>query len=151
MSDSVSGIELIRCIYSSSATEQFTHDDITALLEKARKHNASINVTGMLLYDAGSFFQVLEGDRQVVEALYEKIAKDPLHDNVKKVIVELVEERDFSEWTMGYSGVTRQDLRNIEGLNDFFSTKRCFTELDEGRAKTLLAAFKDGRWRNTLK
>ncbi|MEM7363377.1 MAG: BLUF domain-containing protein, partial [Pseudomonadota bacterium] len=34
-------------------------------------------VTGMLLYHEGSFLQALEGDRAVVEALYERIEEDP--------------------------------------------------------------------------
>ena len=51
---------------------------------------------------------------------------------------------------MGYAGVTREDLKEIDGLNDFFSSHNCYTDLDEVHAKMLLNAFIDGRWRLTL-
>jgi hypothetical protein len=50
---------------------------------------------------------------------------------------------------MGFSNVSREELAKIEGTNDFFSKARCFAELDLGRAKKLLAAFRDGRWHKT--
>lgn len=144
-------VDLVHCIYTSAGTMEFNKEQIVSLLEAARKNNSTLNVTGMLLYDDGAFFQVLEGDREVVEKLFEKISKDKRHDRVTKIIVEAIEERDFSEWTMGYSGVSKEDLKKITGLNDFFSTKKCFTDLDEGRSKKLLGAFKEGQWRATLR
>ncbi len=142
---------LIHCIYSSVEVTTFSHDEMIKLLAKVKEKNAKLNVTGMLLYDEGSFFQVLEGPKKTVTQLFEKISKDKRHDRVTKIIQEPIEDRNFAEWTMGYSGVTREELKKIEGLNDFFYTKKCFTELDEGRAKTLLEAFKKGQWRASLK
>lgn len=141
---------LVHCIYSSAETAPFTPDDIVALLEKAREDNAKLGVTGMLLYDNGTFFQVLEGESDVVLSLLDIIQKDKRHDRVVKIIYEDIEERDFSGWTMGYSGFTRDDLKSIEGLNDFFQGGNQYTDLDEGRAKTLLEAFKDGKWRASI-
>ncbi len=141
---------LVHCIYSSVGTIEFSQDDILALLEKARRNNAGLGVTGMLLYDSGSFFQVLEGEPEVVTSLLEKIQQDKRHDRVVRIIYEEIEARDFSEWTMGYSGVTREDLRNVEGLNDFFRGNNHYADLDEGRAKTLLKAFREGQWRSSI-
>lgn len=42
--------------------------------------NARVDVTGMLLYHGRTFFQVLEGDRGVVEPLFDRIGKDKRHD-----------------------------------------------------------------------
>ena len=67
-----------------------------------------------------------------------------------KIIYENIDNRDFSEWTMGYSDVTKEDLRKIEGLNDFFRSNSSYIDLDKGRAKTLLKAFKDGQWRASI-
>ena len=51
---------------------------------------------------------------------------------------------------MGFSQVSRKDLALISGTNDFFSGASCFLSLDSGRAKKLLSAFREGRWRKTL-
>jgi EAL domain-containing protein (putative c-di-GMP-specific phosphodiesterase class I) len=37
------------------------------------------------------------------------------------------------------------------GMNDFFTYASCFGELNQGRAKKLLTAFKEGRWRTKVK
>ena len=144
-------IKLIHCIYASAGTEEFTPQDIVELLDKAKENNSKLDVTGMLLYEDGSFFQVLEGEYEAVSKLFKKIALDKRHEKIIKIIQEPIEERLFGDWTMGYSGISKNDLKDIEGLNDFFSSRQCYTELDSGRAKKLLAAFKDGKWRASLK
>ena len=36
------------------------------------------------------------------------------------------------------------------GANDFFQDRRCLDRVDMGRARQLLLAFAEGRWRRTL-
>jgi Sensors of blue-light using FAD len=144
-------MDLVQCIYCSTCTNpSFAAPELKALLDNCRTSNAARNVTGMLLFHAGAFFQVLEGDRTVVEALFEKISSDKRHCNAKKIILEPIAERAFAAWTMGHSGLGPRELGAIQGLNDFFARGQSYQELDEGRAKMLLAAFKEGRWRATL-
>ncbi len=104
----------------------------------------------MLLFREQTFFQILEGDRAVVDALFEKLAIDKRHTRVTKIIVEPIEQRSFAEWTMGYSKITTKELAEIPSLNDFFAKGMSYLELGEGRAKTLLGAFKEGKWRLSL-
>ena len=144
-------MDLVHCIHCSASTSgAFSPSDLHVLLESCRTSNATRDVTGMLLHQSQSFFQVLEGDRSVVEALFEKIALGPRHTRVTRVILEPISERAFANWTMGYPRVSEKELAEIPGLNDFFVRPRSYLELGEGRAKTLLAAFKDGRWRMNL-
>lgn len=141
---------LIHCIYSSVEAVEFSPEDISELLEQARINNATLGVTGMLLYDKGAFFQLLEGQQEVVDPLLKKIQGDERHEHFIKIIQEDIEQRDFAEWTMGYSGVKSDELRSIEGLNDFFGSGKRYIDLDEGRAKTLLKGFKEGKWRASI-
>lgn len=142
--------ELIQCIYASAATEHFDHQDLIELLEKARSNNAKVDVTGMLLYHEQSFFQVLEGETNRVHQIYNRIKDDPKHTQVIKLIVEPISERHFADWSMGYAGIDQEDLRRVSGLNDFYSSKKCFTELEAGRARQLLEQFRAGCWRQRL-
>ena len=141
---------LVHCIYSSASTIPFSQEDIISLLDVARANNKKLDVTGMLLYDEGSFFQVLEGYASVVDSLLLEIEKDKRHDRVVKLIYEPIAARDFSEWTMGYSKVAREDLKKIEGLSGFFQEDNHYIDLNAGRAKTLLTAFKDGKWHASI-
>ncbi|SEQ38542.1 Sensors of blue-light using FAD [Solimonas aquatica] len=144
-------MELVHCIYTSAArSPAFGRKELDELLKVCRTNNQAHGVTGMLLFEKGSFFQILEGERSQVEALFDKIATDPRHVRINKLIVERIAQRDFGEWTMGHGEISALDLLRIPGLNDFFSRGQSYEQLNEGRAKLLLAAFRDGDWRTRL-
>lgn len=139
---------LIRCIYTSKATRAISSDDIKDILAKARAKNAELDITGMLLFDQGAFFQVLEGPDRAVDKLYKKILRDKRHTTLSKVLQEPIVKRDFGDWTMGFPGLTANHLKKIPGLNDFFQAGKCLADMDEGRARTLLEGFREGKWRS---
>lgn len=141
---------LIHLIYNSAATYPFTEEDFSVMLRKARSKNASLDITGMLLYIEGCFFQVLEGPENVVIELAETVRQDPRHTRMTTIIQEPIAKRAFSEWTMGFTQMSLINLGDIEGLNDFFTIGKVLTDIDSGRAKKLLTAFKQGRWRVKL-
>lgn len=143
--------KLTHLIYSSAATPEFNPADLKTILQSARSKNAQQSVTGMLLYTSGSFFQVLEGDEARLTELFARISLDPRHRNVTKIIHEPIAQRSFGDWTMGYLEVAPTELEAIEGLNDFFRDGSSLTNLRAGRAKKLLSAFAQGRWRALLK
>jgi hypothetical protein len=138
---------LIHVIYASLATPQFKEFHIPALLEQTRNANAQRDVTGMLLYIAGSFFQVLEGEAVQVDAVYERITHDSRHTRITQIIREPIVERAFNEWTMGFATLAGPDAGELIGENDFFADASCISKMDRGRAKKLLHAFAGGRWR----
>ena len=142
----MSAESLIHIIYASAESRSLSQDDLDLILRQSRRNNARLGITGILLYAEGSFFQVLGGAPEAVDTLYKTIAADPRHCKVTQIIREPIARRVFQDWTMGYSSLTKAELRNIDGLNDFFDAATCFTELDPGRAKRLLNAFIAGRW-----
>ena len=141
---------LIHCIYASAATRAFETAELAQLLQRAREKNAGLNLTGMLLHVDGSFFQVLEGPDDVVHTLYASIQRDPRHHQVTSIIVEPIARRSFEAWTMGFSSVSREALAGMSGVNDFFDQAGGPCRIDAGRAKKLLSAFREGRWRTQL-
>jgi hypothetical protein len=136
-------------IYASVATQTFSALQLAELLQKSRVSNKLHGLTGMLLHsDAdGSFFQVLEGEPEAIDKLYEKLLLDKRHSHLTLIIREPIPEREFAEWTMGFSSVSSEKLREVPGLNDFFDKGSSFSDLDPGRAKKLLSRFVEGRWR----
>lgn len=142
--------DLCTLIYNSAATHPMTESDLVGLLEQSRNHNPAVGVTGMLLYHDHCFFQVLEGPRDAVHTLADRIEQDRRHTQMTVIIDEPIHKRSFGEWTMGFAHVSPEDLRRIDGMNDFFDGQRVLTDVDAGRAKKLLAAFGQGRWRVRL-
>jgi len=142
--------QLVHLIYCSAAARPFSRSELMALLATARANNVRGDVTGMLLYAEGSFFQVLEGAPETIEGIFTAIQRDKRHQQITVIIKEPIAKRVFADWTMGYAALQPKDVESIIGVNDFFASGRSFAQLDSGRAKKLLAAFKQGRWRTTL-
>ncbi len=88
---------LIHLIYSSAATRELSEEDLMHLLDRARRKNSKLDVTGMLLYAEGSFFQVLEGEALTVDELFRIIAQDERHTQVVTIIREPIPTRAFGE------------------------------------------------------
>ncbi|MDY6949632.1 MAG: BLUF domain-containing protein [Pseudomonadota bacterium] len=140
-------MNLIHCIYASSATSSFRESDIPKLLKHARAKNAELGITGMLLYIEGSLFQVLEGDASAVDAVYAAISVDARHARVTQIIREPIARRSFDDWSMGFASLGRDEAAQLVGANDFFASATCIERISTGRASKLLRAFGAGRWR----
>ena len=138
---------LIHLIYSSGAATPFSNDDLLELLSKARQKNANLHVTGMLLHIDGSFLQVIEGQPEVIDTLFGTISADPRHTDIVTIIREAIPKRSFSDWSMGFADISRADLEEMEGVSDYLISSDEASSIAPGRAKKLLSAFSDGRWR----
>jgi hypothetical protein len=141
---------LARLVYVSVRSPKLDQKSLPALLGPIRKKNAALGISGILLSVDDSFFQILEGEPEVVASLYTRIEADDRHTKLLKLIVEPIEARDFNEWSMGLAQLTRKELDSVPGLNDFFQEGTTLSDLSDGRARSLLTAFRDGRWRSRI-
>lgn len=134
-------------VYTSIANHHMSHQELIDLLSQSRENNRNADITGILLYLEGCFFQVLEGDTNKIEALFEKISNDTRHHSVMKLTFEPLGERGFTNWTMCYQSVTREELASIAGLTDFLD-EDCtgFHNMGTARAQKLIESFREGRW-----
>jgi diguanylate cyclase (GGDEF)-like protein/PAS domain S-box-containing protein len=87
-------------IYVSQAVQPILDTPLDALLKPARNANRATGITGCLLYQDGYFMQMLEGNRETVFALYEKIKGDPRHRDVSLVMEGPARHRVFMDWSM---------------------------------------------------
>lgn len=136
--------QLIHCAYASVLTPGHTEAELVPILTKARRTNADIGATGVLLFHNNSFFQVLEGPKAAIGQLYRRITADPRHNQVTKLIDEPVEERSFRAWTMGLVKPSPTDLADVPGLAPFVEAGRPLVDLSPGQARELLVALARG-------
>lgn len=91
----------IGCLtYKSVATASPSPTDLRALVGKARARNRKLSVTGMLLYEDGSFLQTLEGPPDKLDALWSSIKLDPRHEHIEVLSEHMVPARLFSDWDL---------------------------------------------------
>jgi hypothetical protein len=81
-------------------------EGIAAILASARRTNARLGVTGALMFNAGCFAQVLEGPRDAVAQVFERIRRDPRHDDVTLLAFGPEPERAFEHWSMAFIGAS---------------------------------------------
>lgn len=98
--DSGSGSWIGCLTYKSIATASPSATDLRALVGKARSRNRQLSVTGMLLYENGSFLQTLEGPPDKLDALWSSIKQDPRHDHIEVLSEHMVPARLFSDWDL---------------------------------------------------
>ncbi|UTA48342.1 BLUF domain-containing protein [Simiduia sp. 21SJ11W-1] len=96
-----------RLTYASTATFATNsrggiESDVARILLQSRKNNSHVGVGGVLHYGNGYFFQCLEGPRDRVNALYQKISEDPRHKNVQVLSMVTISARLFDRWSMKY-------------------------------------------------
>jgi hypothetical protein len=91
---------LIRLIYASRA-RNLGPMDVKDILERSRRNNLALGVTGALCLSNGIFLQCLEGDRRVVNALYHRILMDARHTDPAILDFEAIVHRQFGAWSMG--------------------------------------------------
>ncbi len=72
--------------YISTATLDFTDQEILELLQSWKEKNSSLNIRGILLYSQGHFFQVLEGEKRAVLGVFHTIQKDSRHKGIIQVM-----------------------------------------------------------------
>lgn len=101
-------------LYTSSSTREANHELLDAILQTARANNSRLGITGMLLFNEGSFVQLLEGDKEKVQETFSKISKDPRHYNIEVVIEASVNNRYFPNWQMGFKWLEKDDLKRID-------------------------------------
>jgi hypothetical protein len=116
---------LERLLYRSKATNTLGSLHLFNMLSEARAKNATLGITGHLLYTEEVFVQCIEGPPESIASLWESLQRDPRHHAIELLARGPREQRRFSEWTMAFSSypsLNRFDMPgffavNKEGMN----------------------------------
>ena len=135
-------------VYTSSSVGLFQEDDLLAILHQSRKNNSESGITGVLLYVNGSIIQVLEGRKEAIESLYQRIVQDGRHTGVTRIINCAIKQRLFANWTMGYQTITTRQLDNIETVLDLDNYEELALESDGNIILKMINLFYHGNQYN---
>jgi hypothetical protein len=114
--------------YLSAATMEPSKADLQAILELAVKQNQASNISGFLMYAEQCFFQVIEGPKLEIDALYSNLLSDTRHHCVTRILYNEVDHRRFSNWSMAFIQYDKADDVSIKGystyLHDFMASAK---------------------------
>jgi hypothetical protein len=119
-------------LYISESTSYFKEEnDLTSIIEKSVANNKLKDITGMLMKNGEFFIQLLEGKKENVIFVFNKIQHDRRHNHVKILIKEEINTRLFPNWNMGLINnakfelelkdlipLIHSDIRKIKGTKE---------------------------------
>lgn len=102
-------------VYCSRAAEGVDDVEVGRIVESAQRRNLASNITGVLVFGNGVFFQLIEGPAAQIRKLIATLHCDPRHyDVVSLDWSEERRERLYPNWEM--ERVAADDIRVV--LND---------------------------------
>jgi len=102
-------------VYVSASTRLLTENELRVILIENELKNRYKDISGLLLYSAGIFMQVLEGNRTNVEEAYQLIGDDIWHKDVIKLSEGNCWDRFFANWYMSFNTQHPQSFAAYKG------------------------------------
>lgn len=143
----------LELIYVSKSTERLDTSQLEQLLQCCRQNNTSIGISGLLLYDGqGTFIQLLEGEPQHIDRLFNTICQDPRHTHIHTLSRKTITQRSFSDWRMGFHYFSDTPVSLPDGYSEWLTKPEPnSTDQLNSFALSLLNYFRDtSRTGNTI-
>jgi hypothetical protein len=91
---------LSKLVYRSRAVHPMSSVDVHNLTLAAQARNRAESITGLVLYDEGSFFQWLEGPAEGLGRVIRSISNDPRHTDIQVLDDRSAKKRMFTDWSL---------------------------------------------------
>lgn len=97
------GAPVFRLVYRSRlcVPDDERRDVVSQILAVARTKNEQQGITGALIVWEDNVVQTLEGEEGTIRSLYERIERDPRHENVE-ISDTATGDRAFGRWSMAW-------------------------------------------------
>ena len=93
-------MSLCRLMYKSKYSEPLSKNLLEAIETTSQENNAALGITGILIGNRSSFMQVLEGEEEAVNKIFNNICKDERHTKIELVGYDIIDQRAFADWSM---------------------------------------------------
>lgn len=114
---------MVQLVYASTATfgdgqieTPQTQRAVFNIVRRSRANNPRWGVVGALLFGDGHFLQVLEGEEEAVDALFDKLAQDERHKDLQVLRRIAIDEPGFARWSMKFPTMDER-MREVLGLS----------------------------------
>ena len=96
---------------------------LSQICRTSRKRNLEQHINGLICFSKGYFLQVIEGEAEKVDFLYQQILNDNRHSNIETVFNTETDHRFFNNWDMKLltSASLKQEPLFLSFINEFQS------------------------------
>ena len=133
--------QLYSVVYKSRCTGVADLELVSSILTSSAQNNPGNGITGVLIATETHFLQVLEGEYEVVNATYERIAHDTRHNTLQLISFSEIKEREYGDWAMHGLGLFDLNMELMSKLRDQFGSYNESVRIPTkaSKAKELLA------------
>ena len=127
---------------------------LSEIISASREHNPKSQITGIISYREGQYFQVLEGPHLEVDKLMAKIAADPRHEDIWIFLDTGITERSFPNWIVSVFNFVDQRIffnafvenhRSIFNIFDDYQKNRIKSFIDINKIDTVPDTYYQGK------
>lgn len=112
-----------RLTYISKFSRPLSPEEIQNIGKVSSRNNQRDGITGVLLCLGGIFFQILEGDADKIDKVYEKILTDDRHNEILCLKSEThVADRMFPNWSMETINLDENTDLSIQPIKTLLQT-----------------------------
>lgn len=119
-------------IYVSTTSRELEQSEVVELLDQTEVRNNRLGIHGLLVYSEGNFFEVLEGEKDLVLDLFNSIKEDDRHKNIITIFEHPVKDKLFDPKD-GYFISANTRYRKLK-VENFYN---CIKDLDESTQKVV--------------
>ncbi len=128
--------------YVSTANPALSETEIQEALDFSKDWNNNHNITGILLYSQGNFFQVLEGEEQLLKDLFDRIKTDERHHNIIPIFQKQVPNTQFERYEADF--ISLDDRYNDENFETYLAQISLLNPSIQSSVKYILNKFTEG-------
>jgi hypothetical protein len=105
--------QLKQLIYISRKSPEINPEEVDVIVERAQYFNEQVSITGALISVGEYFYQLLEGNEEIISNLMARIQLDKRHIDLKVIYQGDIAEREFSKWSMKRVHINEKDVPSI--------------------------------------
>lgn len=134
---------MFELLYTSVSPKGMSESNLKDMLVRARLKNQKLGITGMMLYHDREILQILEGEKSIVQEMFQTISEDIRHTSVEVFYQGEIENRAFSDWSMAFKSIDKSMINTItagyEGFNKELSPIRMIKDSPNRGKRTFIS------------
>ena len=136
---------MLRLFFISAATHFKTARELNEIMRASRMRNRAEGVSSLLIYNDGSYAQLMEGPKQAVLNVFERIKTDKRHTGAAVIFQEETDTRITEGWDMQLlpvSKIAADDDYDFMTLAAFHASPQYEAAMAHPALRGFLASFK---------
>ncbi len=107
--------------YISNSVKLLQKNQLQQLFKQCITNNTEKGITGILLYREGTFLQILEGNKEIIQSIFATIKNDGRHNHISKILDREIQDRLFTNYQTGFSLLNKDE--DLNRLTDFLKSQ----------------------------